>query len=153
MPNGDAGFQPTAGTTGGGGGTQTAGGSAGGTLGQGGNSGDGGGGGGYYGGGAAFSGGGGGGSSWAAAGLSGVAYSSGPGGDGSLTIAPVGTAAPALDGTNFTNVPGTWSVSGSDVYRASGNVGIGTSSPTATLEVTGSASTVKLGGLAPAPAW
>jgi len=37
-------------------------------------------------------------------------------------------------------IGGSWSASGTDIYRTSGNVGIGTSAPTATLTVVGTAS-------------
>ncbi|WP_400193789.1 beta strand repeat-containing protein [Hymenobacter sp. B81] len=99
--------------------TQTAGGSADGSLGTGGSpvrsGGGGGGGGGYYGGGGgggqsgSVSGGGGGGSSWVTpTGSSSITMQAGVnGGNGSLTITPGGQyAAPALDGSNFVNVPG-----------------------------------------------
>jgi hypothetical protein len=127
------------------GGTQTAGGSFGGSLGQGGrnnaNS-SGGGGGGYYGGGGGgtgtgASGGGGGGSSWvtSAGTMATTMTAASNSGDGTLTIAPaLAYAAPVLDGSN---ISGTWSVSGSDVYHAAGNVGIGTSGPTQKLDVDG----------------
>ncbi|MBU6120408.1 beta strand repeat-containing protein [Hymenobacter siberiensis] len=136
------------------GGTQTAGGSIGGVLGTGGNgrgtvpsggfSGGGGGGGGYYGGGGSdgsggYSGGGGG-SSWVTpADSSASTFTAGANaGNGSLTLTPkVEYAAPVLDGSNFVNLPG-WSLSGADVYRPAGSVGVGTNgSPAASaaLEV------------------
>ena len=115
--------------------------------------GGGGGGGGYYGGGGGGTanpatspstfiggGGGGGGSSYAdASSASAISYNASyQSGNGSITItASPQYAAPALDGTNIVNVPGTWSVSGSNVYRPSGNVGIGTSTPGQKLEVAG----------------
>jgi hypothetical protein len=89
--------------------------------------------------------GGGGGSSWASpTAATGIAYTAGANaGNGSLTLTPVQGqsvfTAPALDGRNLTNVPGTWSVSGPDVYRPLGNVGIGTNSPTEKLDVRGNA--------------
>ncbi|MGI4873877.1 MAG: hypothetical protein ACRYFX_22175 [Janthinobacterium lividum] len=60
-------------------------------------------------------------------------------GNGSIVITPAGniTAAPALNGANITGLPGTWQVSGADVYRGSGNVGIGTSTPVTRLSVRG----------------
>ena len=144
-PNGAAG----AGDGGGGGGTQT----SGNALGQGGNNfGNAdatGGGGGYWGGGFGThfepgtlssgqrgGGGGGGGSSWAnLTGSSGTVYSTSTTmGDGQLVLTPL-YAAPAFDGSNFVNVAGTWSVSGSNVYRATGNVGVGTASPSHPLTV------------------
>jgi hypothetical protein len=151
---GGAGGAPNGGTgtTNGGsgiGGTQTAGGARGGALGTGGippTTGGGGGGGGYYGGGAGgdlvansgYYGGGGGGSSWVTpTGSTGVAMVAGANaGNGSLTITP-GTvyAAPALDGSNFVNVAGPWTEAGTNVYRAGGNVGVGTSAPVAKLTV------------------
>ena len=110
----------------------------------------GGGGGGYYGGGAGGGGGSGGGGSGFAdpVATSSVTMTSGfQSGNGVVILTPLRSAllAPTLSGAN---ISGTWSVSGADVYRATGNVGIGTSSPTATLDVQGSSSTVKLGGLA-----
>ena len=156
------------GVLGGGGGTAAAGGTGGagpragqpGSLGLGGTGGGengsnsgGGGGGGYYGGGGGGSGpsaldrgAGGGGSSYAVGTAANIAYTTGgTAGDGSLTIQPVAsTPAPALDGSNFVNVPGTWQVSGADVYRSSGSVGIGTASPTQRLDVDG---TLRLRGL------
>ncbi|WP_201981567.1 tail fiber domain-containing protein [Hymenobacter rubidus] len=126
------------------GGTQTAGGNSGGSLGQGGGTSTfsgGGGGGGYYGGGGSYSGGGagGGGSSWVTpTGSSSIVMLTGNSINGSLTITPAPVyATPVLDGRNFVNVPGTWSVSGPNVYRSTGSVGIGTSAPTQALEVAG----------------
>ncbi|MBF9140237.1 tail fiber domain-containing protein [Hymenobacter properus] len=126
--------------------TQSSGGNQGGAPGQGGNGGSstlnggGGGGGGYYGGGGSGGyGGGGGGSSWVLpTGSTNITMTAGSnGGDGSVTIAPatVAYAAPVLDGSNFINVPGTWSVNGADVYRPTGNVGIGTADPQAGLHL------------------
>jgi hypothetical protein len=146
-PNGDAGTD-TSFNTGGKGATQSSGGNQGGTLGQGGDgvggsrslNGSGGGGGGYYGGGGSFGyGGGGGGSSWVApTGSSNITMTAGSnGGEGSVTIVPatVAYAAPVLDGTNFINVPGTWSVNGTSYYYNNGTVGIGTSTPNQPLTV------------------
>jgi len=145
-PNGGNGTNNAA--TAGGGATQTAGGSNSvnsnmGKLGQGGNqtATGGGGGGGYYGGGAGAyggyaGGGGGGGSSWVTpSGGSGITMTAGyKNGNGYLTITP-GPAytAPAISGVNFINVPGTWSVNGTNYYYNNGNVGIGTSSPAGQL--------------------
>ena len=54
---------------------------------------------------------------------------------------PTGPAGPAgADATNY------WTESGSNVYRSSGNVGIGTTSPTAKLEVSGTARITDLAG-------
>ncbi len=138
--------------------SQAGGGNSGGSLGQGGAGSNatgspfgGGGGGGYSGGGGGSAGAGGGGSSWVTpTGSSGISMvGQGRAGNGSITLTPGPVyTAPLLSGANFINVPGTWSVSGADVYRASGRVGIGTSSPGATLDVQGASSTVKLGGLA-----
>jgi hypothetical protein len=66
-------------------------------------------------------------------------------GDGSLTITP-GPAyvAPSLDGSNFVNVPGTWQVSGADVYQPTGNVGIGTPTPNSRLSISPSTAEAKL---------
>ena len=97
------------------------------------------GGGGYYGGGGGGDptgviGEGGGGSSWVdpTATATSMTAATNPG-DGSLTITPSPVyAAPVLDGSN---ISGTWSVSGADVYRPSGNVGIGTSTPHALLQL------------------
>ncbi len=136
------------------GGTQSAGGQQSGALGQGGAAtafgagtvGNAGGGGGYYGGGAGFGtafteetyGGGGGSSYVSPTGSSAITYATGFGtGNGTLTLTPSALAAPVLDGSNIVDVPGTWSVSGANVYRSSGNVGIGTSSPTQALDVRG----------------
>ena len=163
-PNGSSGTS-TSNVGNGGGATQTA---AGGTLGIGSTDGDvgaggkgevarfgggGGGGSGYYGGGGGYAagtgsntynngGGGGGGSSWVVpTGSSSVTMSAGyQVGNGSLTINPgPAYASPVLNGANFVNVPGTWSVSGNDVYRVAGNVGIGTASPAQKLDVAGNA--------------
>ncbi|MDO7877801.1 glycine-rich protein [Hymenobacter sp. ASUV-10] len=149
---------------GGQGGTQAGGGAGGtgnwtgspGTLGQGGNAavtgpsstdnGTGAGGGGYYGGGGGGlgpggvgNGGGGGGSSWATPAATGVSYTTGGNtGHGSMTLVAMAQPAPAFDGGNLVNVAGTWSENGSNVYRNSGKVGIGTSSPSALLDVQGS---------------
>ena len=148
---------------GGQGGTQGGGGAGGtgnwtgspGTLGQGGNAGVtgpsntdngcGAGGGGYYGGGGGGlgsggvgNGGGGGGSSWATPDATGVSYTTGGNtGHGSMTLVAMAQPAPAFDGGNLVNVAGTWSENGSNVYRNSGKVGIGTSSPSALLDVQG----------------
>ncbi|MBF9223100.1 tail fiber domain-containing protein [Hymenobacter ruricola] len=137
---------PTAGSGGGGG--LTSGGVSGGTgssdgaLGTGG-AGYGGGGGGYYGGSGGCCGlgaaGGGGGSSWVSNAAA-IYFPTFEGnvqtGSGQLSIQPVVvTAAPVLDGTNFVNVAGTWTVSGADVYRPAGYVGIGTNTPGAPLDV------------------
>ncbi len=97
-----------------------------------------GGGGGYYGGGAGGSGGAGGGSSWVLVNTTAnTTYTAGVGtGAGSITLTPAPvTTAPILDGSNFVNLP--WQVNGSDVYRATGNVGIGTSTPAQKLDVVG----------------
>ena len=147
--------------------TQSGGGSIGGSLGQGGNTAGGGytggaGGGGYYGGGGSSSdGGGGGGSSWVApSGSSGIAmtvdYQVGNGVI-VLTLSAV-YAAPVLDAHNFVNVPGdnlgnhtatqalnlgnnelvgNGGTSGVNI-SSTGNVGIGTSTPSAKLDVNGS---------------
>ena len=149
-PNGATGAAVAGGTTPGMGATQSAGGNAGGTLGQGGDSPatnmagtsnvSGGGGGGYYGGGGSpHLAGGGGGSSWVTPnGGSGPMLTAGyRTGNGVVVLTPGPTfAAPALDGSNFINLP--WTVSGADVYRATGSVGVGTSgspAPSAALEV------------------
>ncbi len=121
-PNGSNGGTGALGGTGnlaGTGATQTAGGNRGGGLGQGGDAlsttDGGGGGGGYYGGGGgdnnggSSAGAGGGGSSWATpTGSSGIAMTAGyRAGDGFIVVAPAAAyAAPALDGSNFVNVPG-----------------------------------------------
>ncbi|MGI4869561.1 MAG: glycine-rich protein [Janthinobacterium lividum] len=135
------------GAPGGLGATQTAGGSVGGALGQGGlansaasNGGGGGGGGGYYGGGGdgGLYGGGGGGSSWVTpTGRSGPAVLTAgyQAGNGSIVVTPGRLLAPVLDGSNLVNVPGTWTEAAGNVYRSTGNVGIGTSSPAAKLTV------------------
>ena len=61
-------------------------------------------------------------------------------GNGVIRLTPaVVYSSPSLDGTNFVNVPGTWSVSGADVYHSTGNVGIGTSTPAFPLQVAGGA--------------
>ncbi len=141
FPNGAAGQSGLAGQ----GGTQTAGGTgiggpgASGSLGQGGslNGVFTGGGAGLYGGGAGSSGGGGGGSSGVpASGATATSYTAGVGtGDGSLTLTPGAVvAAPVLDGAN---ISGAWDVNGTSYYYNAGNVGIGTSTPTARLEVDG----------------
>ena len=146
--------------------TQSMGGSVGGTLGQGGDADShvgGGGGGGYYGGGGApKSGGGGGGSSWAGgAGLSGVALQTNSRrGNGFVIVTPSPViAAPVLDGSNFVNVPGdnlgnhtatqNLNLAGYQLVgnggssglaiSSSGNVGIGTTTPAARLDLQGGA--------------
>ena len=157
---GGAGGAPTggdgAGYVPGGGATQTAGGTSGGTLGgtngalgtggSGGFSGGaGGGGGGYYGGGGGeYGAGGGGGSSWVTptggtvAGMTAGVNA----GNGSLTITP--TTAPVFDGSNIVNLnlpAGPWTQAGTSLYPTalSSNVGIGTSSPAAKLDIQGGA--------------
>ncbi len=132
------------------GGSQSAGGAGGssysnGSLGQGGpGDGSAGGGGGYYGGGgggngSTGSGAGGGGSSYVTATGSNTTHTQGyRSGNGLLILTPgVAYAAPALDATNFVNVPGAWGVNGTSYYYNAGNVGIGTSSPTQALDVRG----------------
>jgi len=54
-----------------------------------------------------------------------------------LTAATSPFVAPALDGRNLTNVPGTWSINGASYYYNVGNVGIGTSTPSQKLDVAG----------------
>ena len=108
----------------------------------------GGGGGGYYGGGGAgspgsasgFSGGGGGGSSFVtSSGSSATSYSQATGaGNGAVSITTgASLPSPTLSGANIVGVPGTWQVNGADVYRGSGKVGIGTSTPRGVLDVAG----------------
>lgn len=59
-------------------------------------------------------------------------------GNGLVTITPSLTyAAPMLDGTNISNVPGTWDVNGTKLYYNDGNVGIGTTDPRQKLDVNG----------------
>ncbi len=140
---------PGTGTYPGGGGSQSAGGSGGSGVGpgsfyQGGSGNYSGGGGGYYGGGggshASSSGGGGGGSSFVTAtGTSGTTHTQGhQSGNGTLTITPGPQyVTPFLSGENFVNVPGTWSVTGGDLYRSTGNIGIGTATPSQKLDVNG----------------
>jgi len=130
------------GTLSGTGGSQTAGGSQSAILGQGGSAANvgGGGGGGYYGGGAGGYMGGGGGSSYTDPAATGVAHTQGfQSGNGQVIITALRTAllAPVLSGANIVGVPGTWSTNGTDVYRTSGNVGIGTSTPGQSLDVVG----------------
>jgi len=102
---------------------------------------------------------GGGGSSYAAPGATGVSYQTTTAAS-SLTITPLGVMPPAplLDGSNIVNVPGTYDNLGNHTATtnlnlgsnlltgggsaglrvdASGNVGIGTSAPSQTLEVAG----------------
>jgi hypothetical protein len=89
------------------------------------------------GGGGGGNGGGGGGSSWATPGATGISYQTGGNaGNGSLTLQASAQPAPAFDGGNIVNV-GPWKEAGDNVYRAGGKVGIGTSAPTATLDVNG----------------
>ncbi|GAA4373584.1 H-type lectin domain-containing protein [Hymenobacter koreensis] len=118
------------------------------------------------------SGGGGGGSSWVspAALLGSVTYSAAPiAGPGSLTLTPLNSLpAPALDAANFTNLPASDNL-GDHTAREnlrlnnqwlsndgeseglrldnSGNLGLGTAAPAATLHVAGGSSTVRLEGL------
>ena len=145
-------------TTAGQGGTQTGGGASigpdpnltGGTLGQGGAGIYTGGGGGYYGGGGGSNGGGGGSGYADASGTNTTMTTGYNAGDGTLTISPGPQyVAAALDGSNVINVPGAWTVSGTNLYRAAGNVGIGTATPGQKLDVTGNANitgTTTVGG-------
>ena len=146
------------GNTAGQGGTQTGGGASvgpdpnvsGGTLGQGAAGIYTGGGGGYYGGGGGSSGGGGGSGYVDASGTNTTMTAGYNAGDGTLTISPGPQyVAAALDGSNVINVPGAWTVSGNNLYRAAGNVGIGTATPGQKLDVTGNANitgTTTVGG-------
>ena len=109
----------------------------------------GGGGGGYYGGGAAgfvgssasgYAAGGGGGSSFVTgSGSSATSYSPATaGGNGAVSITTgASLPSPTLSGANIVGVSGTWQVNGADVYRGSGKVGIGTSTPRGVLDVAG----------------
>jgi hypothetical protein len=66
-------------------------------------------------------------------------------GNGRVTLTPgPAYAAPALDGSNFINLPTDWAASGADVYRAAGNVGIGTPTPNARLSISPSTAEAKL---------
>ncbi len=147
-PNGATGGTAS-GFTPGTGATQSAGGSTGGALGQGGSTDPsmpaGAGGGGYYGGGAAvYYGAGGGGSSWVTpAGTSALTLTANyRAGNGVIVLTPsLQYAAPILDATNFVNVAFPWTVSGADVYRAGGSVGIGTTTPAASAALDVSSTT------------